>query len=396
MRIAIMSVASGPVAVAVLAVGLSLGAAGRARAGPLNPLDFASLGAFPTASGTYTINTSGTPTLTAPNGTTITGVVFNGTAVFDFDSINVVTGQSILGRGSLPAALLSRGGITVDGMVNFSAGSVSGNIFTSGGLPGPGGFPSGSGPGGGGAGGSAAFSYFVGGTTYSTVLFAGGGGGSFGGAGGAGGSVSFGPIPPVIPPLFAPGGGGGATYANLLSQLLGGGGGGTNGWGFNGSGGPGGGGGGAIELGAIGNVSISGSIRADGLGFGMANGLGGGAGGGILVHGDGVTLTGLLSADGGPGSPGGEFSPGHADVLVGGGGGGGGGQVVIDPMAGAFTDTGGTIDVARGAGGADGGFAGAPGLFSIVPEPTSLVMLGTGGLVLLGYGRCRHRRRATA
>ena len=57
MRISIMRVASWPVAISVLAVGLLLGAAGRAQAGPLNPLDFASLGAFPTAGGSYTINT---------------------------------------------------------------------------------------------------------------------------------------------------------------------------------------------------------------------------------------------------------------------------------------------------------------------------------------------------
>ncbi|MBV8129339.1 MAG: hypothetical protein JO114_16965, partial [Planctomycetaceae bacterium] len=41
--------------VAVLAV--LVGGAGRAGAGPLNPLDFTSLGAFPTARGDYTFNT---------------------------------------------------------------------------------------------------------------------------------------------------------------------------------------------------------------------------------------------------------------------------------------------------------------------------------------------------
>ena len=114
-------VASRSVVVAVLAVGLWLGAAGRVQADPLNPLDFTSLGAFPTAPGDYTINTGGTPTLTGPGGT-FTGVVSNGVAVFDFNAINVVTGQVINGTGPFPAALLSRDGITVSGGINFSGG----------------------------------------------------------------------------------------------------------------------------------------------------------------------------------------------------------------------------------------------------------------------------------
>ncbi|MBV8315512.1 MAG: hypothetical protein JOZ53_11295 [Planctomycetaceae bacterium] len=75
MSVALRRVASRSVMVAVLAVGLWLGAVGRAWADPLNPLDFTPLGAFPTAVGFYTINTSGTPTLTEPNGTILTGVV---------------------------------------------------------------------------------------------------------------------------------------------------------------------------------------------------------------------------------------------------------------------------------------------------------------------------------
>jgi hypothetical protein len=61
---------------------------------------------------------------------------------------------------------------------------------------------------------------------------------------------------------------------------------------------------------------------------------------------------------------------------------------------------GGAIDVSGGAGGAgfgvESGFAGAPGQFLVVPEPTSWVLVGIGGLVLLGYSRWRHRGRATA
>ena len=128
MRISIIRVASRPVVILVLAVGLVLGAAGRAEAGALNPLDFASLGAFPTATGQYTINTSGIPTLTEPNGTTLTGVVFNGIAVFDFDSINVLgspgppipPAQSFIATGSLPLALLSRTDAMIAGVINGS------------------------------------------------------------------------------------------------------------------------------------------------------------------------------------------------------------------------------------------------------------------------------------
>ena len=59
---------------------------------PLDPLDFLSLGAFPTAPGIYTLDTRGTtPTLSGPGGT-FTGVVSNGIAVFDFDSIVLGSG----------------------------------------------------------------------------------------------------------------------------------------------------------------------------------------------------------------------------------------------------------------------------------------------------------------
>ena len=59
---------------------------------PLDPLQFASLGAFPSTPDGYTFDTSGTPTLVGPSGTVATGVVFDNIAVFDFDSINTVNG----------------------------------------------------------------------------------------------------------------------------------------------------------------------------------------------------------------------------------------------------------------------------------------------------------------
>ena len=287
MSVALLRMIARSVVVSVLAVGLWLGAAGRAQADPLNPLDFTSLGAFPTGPGFYTINTSGTPTLSGPNGTSLPGVVSHGVAVFDFDSINVPGPgpgpgppfQVFTATGSLPLALLSRTNATIAGTIDGS-----GQSFSSGGPGGPGGgngpvlpFTPGGGPGGGGPGGT---------PPPVVVPFVGGGGGGFGGPGGAGASSLS----------NVPGGLGGVPYGDLARQLQGGSGGGT-------SFGPGAGGGGAIEIGAVGSLAISGSILARGGSSisspeGALGGGGGGSGGGILLHANSVLLTGSLSAVG--------------------------------------------------------------------------------------------------
>ena len=237
--------------------------------------------------------------------------------------------------------------------------------------PGPGGFgggfsgpgSGGFGPGGGGAGGSTSISVpqppYGPTTTYG--LYGGGGGGGFGGSGNAGGSAS---VPNV--PGSAPGGSGGRAYADLLGQLQGGSGGGT------GVNLPGGGGGGAIELGAFGNISVNGSVLANGgsaSSFYAGGGGGGGAGGGILLHGEGVTLSGLLSAIGGNGGSGGSDGRNypHSVAEWGSGGNGGGGQVVIDPGAGGFSGSLTTsINVSGGAGGGPGAAAGGLGQVAII------------------------------
>ena len=147
-------------------------------------------------------------------------------------------------------------------------------------------------------------------------------------------------------------------------------------------------------LSALGRISIDagGNILANGgVGSfsprGAGNSGGGGSGGGILIHSaESVVLSGggILGANGGDG--GGGFG--------GPGGGGGGGRVTIALEPGAlFSNLGGTINVAGGAGGVSAqpngfsGGGGSPGVFSVaaVPEPASLVMAGSALLGGLGY-----------
>jgi hypothetical protein len=166
-------------------------------------------------------------------------------------------------------------------------------------------------------------------------------------------------------------------------QLQGGSGGGGAG------GGSGGGGGGAIELGAVGYLTISGrgAINADGATPtypAEANDGGGGSGGGIFLHADSVLLTGTLSAAGGYGNEG-FVNPGPGGGEIGNGGGGGGGEVTILAGPGGFEGSLANINVSGGFGGGDG----VINVLSTVPEPASLVPMGTWVLVLLGVGWMR-------
>lgn len=297
----------------------------------LDPNAFASLGTLnlPGGHGNYYLNTSVTtthpnPTLQDSNGNVVaTGVLYNeGTstspnnvAVFDFDSITIGNGNgalTVFANGANPVALLSRTDFTVNGGDINADGNVYSGPGAGGYAGGTAGSPQGKGPGGGSASPSSS---------------GGGGGGGFGGAGGDGSDYYS----------TATYGVGGASYGDLHNLLQGGSGGGLGegGSGFYGPAFPGGPGGGAIELGAVGSISIAGVISANGSGGKQetagSNGLfgdsGGGSGGGIFVHASSVSLTsGYLAANGG------YESPSYAGI----GGDGGGGRILIQYGAGGF------------------------------------------------------------
>jgi hypothetical protein len=333
---------------------------GTATAGLLDPNAFASLGTFPTQPGIYTYNTV-FQTLNTPGGPLFHGVSSGGITVFTFDSLGISAGMILKSDiipgvfGQTPSlALLSKSDVDVGGIIDVSGKSAGGGSSPAAG--GPGGGPSV-------PGGISVFD-----------------GPGSGGSPGSGGDNTF------------PGAAGGSNTSSLSMTLLGGGGGGSpplNHWG--------GGGGGAVEIGAIGRISISGSILAGG-GTGLGSGApvgagGGGAGGSIFVHGSEVVLSGVLSA------PGGAGGPSFGGAGGGGGGGGGGGTVLIAAGPGGVSDLGALIDVSGGPGGLDSSSRvppapGQAGVVTIVPEPSSLTLLGLGAFSLLCCGRWRASRPA--
>jgi hypothetical protein len=335
-------------------IGLLLGLCCPALANPIDPFAFPSLGAFPTAPGSYLVQTLDpvAPTLSEPDGTVLHGTYFSGLAVFDFDTILLGSGVllSANGHGTAPLVLLSRSDATIAGTIDVSGAGFPAGFHVSGD----------NGPGGGLVGAIASFH----GTT---LAVAGSGSGGFGGPGHDGGDafVPPGAVTPGDPAIPVPGGRGGLAYGNITQQLV------TGSGGAQGTGGTisfgqgsGGAGGGAIEVGAAGSLAISGAILADGLAASL-NG-GGGSGGAILLHAAAVDLTGRLEALGGLG--------GAGDLArnVAAGGAGGGGQVAI-LYGRSYSGPG---DLAVG----NGSFTAQHSM----PAPPALILLGTGLLSVFG------------
>lgn len=254
----------------LLAAAAVVGLSGMASAAPLNPNAFSSLGTLNVNSGSVTINTD---TLAITGAATFNGTTFSQgggnpqIAVFTFGSLNIGAGVTINVTGSRPLALLSRNSMTIASEITLNGGIASvpaaGAAGPAGGFAGGAGGSNGNGPG---AGGNVGFSGDAGGA-------------GFGGPGNAGQAVA------------------GPSYGNLLSALQGGSGGAGGIW-F-GPGGGGGGGAGAVELGAVGTLTLASVVANGGTGGDTFDGAGGGgSGGGILLHADAYVLN-TLAARGG-------------------------------------------------------------------------------------------------
>ncbi|HET7503545.1 MAG TPA: hypothetical protein VFK02_21130 [Kofleriaceae bacterium] len=210
--------------------------------------------------------------------------------IFVFHNLTIASGVTVRFTGTRAAVILAGDMVVVAGTIEVKASAATG---------GPGGGAGGSEIGlaqGCGAGGPGVRESF---------RDSGGGGGGGGEAGGPGGDC-----------VATPGGASGtACLPMLLEPLQGGSGGGAGSRGNTASAAAGGGGGGALQITALGTITISGAINAAGAhGQGGpasasdgGSGAGGGAGGAILLEAPTVvtTSTAILAANGGGGGGGG-------------------------------------------------------------------------------------------
>jgi hypothetical protein len=285
--------------------------ASSSSAAPLDPTDFPELAAS-YSPGTVTLDTD------ALTFGPYQGELHDGVAVFVFGTLTLDSPVTVV--GSRPLALLTTGDLTVHAPLHVSAQGTDG---------GPGGFDAVEGEDGLGPGPGEAHDVGTGGA------FCGDGGDADDGARD-----------------------GGTAYGDLLHTLEGGSSGGSS---TDGNGTPGGGGGGALELGALGVLTISASIHADGAAAedNASYAGGGGAGGGLLLHGGlGSTCSSSVSAGGGGGGNSSEDK---------GGGGGGGGCIVLLGVDDSLCN----VAAAGGAGGAGAAVAdaGEPGSVSVELDP---------------------------
>ncbi len=251
--------------------------------------------------GAYTVNTT-TLKLTGPS-VNVTGTNVGGVAVFKFGTISVPNGVTITATGKRPLELLSTNSLLLGGTIDASG--VSATDFIAG--------PNAGGPGGGAGGADFAHAGVgPGGGGHGSLFTDGAGGGGFGGRGARGG---------IQAATLGIGGKGGLKNGNLNLALQGGSGGGGAATGGSGVGG--GGSGGAVALvGASVTLSSSAVVVANGGGgaVGGGGGSGGGSGGGVVVHGNSISLDGVIVVAGGAGGAGG---------CCGDGGGGAGGRIAI-------------------------------------------------------------------
>jgi len=178
-------------------------------------------------------------------------------------------------------------------------------------------------------------------------------------------------------PITIPGGVGGTTYGGPLSPFQGGS---AGGFGYDGLS-NGGRGGGAIEIGALGNLSLlNTTIHANGADGALA--AGGGSGGSISLLGNTVDISAgsYLWAVGGSGGAGISYG-GIEGADIGGGGGGGGG--IIDIQANSFISNG-SYNLSGGSG-VGGGSNGVLFLDPAVPEPSGIVLGSLAILTGLSY-----------
>ncbi|MCE9579922.1 MAG: hypothetical protein K8W52_42790 [Deltaproteobacteria bacterium] len=292
-------------------------------------------------------------------------VTAGGIAVFAIDSLSIAPDGYMRPYGSRPVIFLSRGAVTIGGLLDMSGGCTTTNNFDRA-CPGPGGGTGGK-PGTNGGPSSPATGCGPGGNGSHTMAGpdAGAGGGAMSVAGGAGGSGGAGGIATVAGGL----GGVPGTCANETLVPLSGGAGG----GMGGNGAVGGGGGGAIQITSFVSITVATDPAANagaqldatgrgGQGSATQGGGGGGAGGAILLEAPMISISGNVTTNGGGGgsgrvsaNTGAKGSSTSATPAAGGAGdaiggtGGNGGAGAIAPTAGS-----GLVDGGGGGGGAYG------------------------------------------